>query len=324
MLGRIVRGYLTAIGLFVVLLFSTPTPAYAASCTQVAYGAWAVASHWNCLPGGAVVPAPDDDVVTSTTLAIFVNIPVVRNANTTFNREVYIELPGIITNYGVIENNYSLQISSGGALVNFGDINNAAIFTLAPWTGATLTNYGTITNYNIFSIYPTTTFINYGTIRVAYGSLFNSGTLINCGTIIGTVTGNPVETTGCPESEPSETAPDDRLNWKHGDSYARLYVVTDEDGNAAVQMYCLDNGNTGTLALSITQADLQDQPEQPSVNTLVEQSDLCHTQFYILTTGEYQINVGPDSEGKHFVYIFRDLSGAGFYWYEFNTLDIVG
>lgn len=123
---------------------------------------------------------------------------------------------------------------------------------------------------------------------------------------------------------PPEIAPDSRMNWKHGDTYAIVYPVKDANGDFSIHLYCLEKDPLkGVLALVISKGDVGGVEINPEGNTEVKHTEVCNAYFHILSTGEYQITVGPDFEGKHYAYIFKDLQGSGFYAYEFNTYDIV-
>ena len=51
-------------------------------------------------------------------------------------------------------------------------------------------------------------------------------------------------------------------------------------------------------------------PDEVAENCTIDHSDNGQVVLYRLSSGQYQINVGPDHEGKHFVYIFNDLLSA--------------
>ena len=57
------------------------------------------------------------------------------------------------------------------------------------------------------------------------------------------------------------------------------------------------------LAISLTSEDLAALPETPEQNMLVDQ--YYEIALYKLTSGEFQINAGPDAEGKVYVLNFR-------------------
>jgi len=68
-----------------------------------------------------------------------------------------------------------------------------------------------------------------------------------------------------------------------------------------VQIYAINSDSEGELALMVTADQLGGDP--PSENTLLAQADLI--RLYRLTTGELQVNVGPDFEGKEYVFIWN-------------------
>lgn len=95
------------------------------------------------------------------------------------------------------------------------------------------------------------------------------------------------------------SAPDSRLNWRYGDSHIAILYA----------------GNNGTIHLYDYESDLyiydfftvDDIPATPpDENLLIRSFGL--TSVYILTTGQIQFNLGPDAEGKIWVFIMDDLS----------------
>jgi hypothetical protein len=58
------------------------------------------------------------------------------------------------------------------------------------------------------------------------------------------------------------------------------------------------------LAISLTSAELAKLPETPEENLLVD--EYYEIALYKLTSGEYQINVGPDADGKVYVLNFNN------------------
>jgi hypothetical protein len=102
--------------------------------------------------------------------------------------------------------------------------------------------------------------------------------------------------------------PDDRINWRSGDDSAVVYVRNDAEGNPILEIYCIDENSEGHLALLITESDVSAIATPPESNQLVAESNDCALSFYVLTSGEYQINIGPDSEGKIVALIFESLN----------------
>jgi hypothetical protein len=98
---------------------------------------------------------------------------------------------------------------------------------------------------------------------------------------------------------------DGRLNPQMGDGLAIAYEGSDGNGGSSLDFYCVAPDSTGFLGLQITAEDL---PESiPAENTLIKQSEVCNVAFYVLSSGEYQVNIGPDAEGKVWELIFTSL-----------------
>ncbi len=83
------------------------------------------------------------------------------------------------------------------------------------------------------------------------------------------------------------------------------------------------NGQSGFLSAVIGADELAGYPEQPEENTLLASSLDGYIHIYLLTTGEYQINIGPDAEGKVIVIIFTGLPPTNVYRRDFNVNDIL-
>jgi predicted outer membrane repeat protein len=120
----------------------------------------------------------------------------------------------------------------------------------------------------------------------------------------------------------SLTGPDDRINPGQGDTYAAVYVRRDDEGRAAIHIYCVNNQSQGYLGLVVTQDAVEAVDAAPEINTLVAESDFCNVAFYALTSGEYQINIGPDRGGDVRVLIFRGLNAGSLRFSGFNVFGI--
>lgn len=91
---------------------------------------------------------------------------------------------------------------------------------------------------------------------------------------------------------------DDRINRQ---AYASAAVYCDTD-NSRVAIYGIDADGVGFPAIFVPYADLPDTPSGQDGHRLISQFE--NVSFYRLTTGEYQVNAGPDSEGKSYVAIW--------------------
>lgn len=86
-----------------------------------------------------------------------------------------------------------------------------------------------------------------------------------------------------------------------------------------IVVYGIDERGKGFTAAFVFAEDI---PEGiPVRNLLLAQSPDGRYAIYRLTTGEYQVNVGPNEDGKVYVVIFEDLSGSGAYTYTFEAVN---
>jgi hypothetical protein len=84
------------------------------------------------------------------------------------------------------------------------------------------------------------------------------------------------------------------------------------------------DGATGFAVVTLPAEELAALPETPEENTLIatgtETTYWGEVNVYQLTTGELQVNVGPDAEGKVRVTIYDAIPPTRVYGYEFNVL----
>ncbi|MBI5666420.1 MAG: PKD domain-containing protein [Chloroflexi bacterium] len=124
-----------------------------------------------------------------------------------------------------------------------------------------------------------------------------------CGQIQVSGTHQVVVTGAAPQ--PVEAAPpDERLNWHFGDLEAVVYRVQDDAGKLALHIYGVQGNSRGYLLLTLPASDLSAyQTNPPQENRLVAAEG--RVSIYALTTpGQFQINIGPNEEGKTYVLVF--------------------
>lgn len=82
-----------------------------------------------------------------------------------------------------------------------------------------------------------------------------------------------------------------------------LYTKTQKNGTCDIEVLGI-NPKTGKprKAIYVSAANLAKLPENPETNTLI--TSYYEFSLYKLTTGEYQLNVGPDFEKKVHVIIW--------------------
>lgn len=122
---------------------------------------------------------------------------------------------------------------------------------------------------------------------------------------IGTCLGENPGPTPDPSILPGGVVCDDRVNCGFGDLYAAVYYNETKDG---LNVYCI-NAGSGYFAMQVTQAEF-DRIGTPDANTEVEASPVCNVAAYVLSDGAYQINIGPDAEGKVYELIFDGLANV--------------
>ncbi|GAB4549068.1 MAG: hypothetical protein OHK0023_12970 [Anaerolineae bacterium] len=70
------------------------------------------------------------------------------------------------------------------------------------------------------------------------------------------------------------------------------------------EAFSIENSK-GKRQFIVTQAELDRLPEFPETNTLIKASRDGSIAMYKLTSGEYQVNAGPDKENKVYVVIMK-------------------
>lgn len=80
-------------------------------------------------------------------------------------------------------------------------------------------------------------------------------------------------------------------------------IVNSKTGTCAIEVLGIDGAGRGYKAIYATARELAKFPDLPEENTLIEQ--YYEYALYKLTSGEYQVNVGPLAENKVYVVIFN-------------------
>lgn len=98
-------------------------------------------------------------------------------------------------------------------------------------------------------------------------------------------------------------------------SDVKAVVYYNKDGT--FDIYTVNPDSTGSLAIHVEEAELDALPEFPATNILIAKNADGTIAFYKLTSGQYQINIGPDPEGKVRVYIFNGFPVTNVFVTEF-------
>jgi hypothetical protein len=117
---------------------------------------------------------------------------------------------------------------------------------------------------------------------------------------------------------------DHRLNRGMGDNHAVIYPERDPSGNPELHIYCVWKG-LGYQDIMLTADDLLGLPDPKTLSQhlLIKSSEICNVNFYLLTSGWYQINIGPDEGGTVYELLFEDLTGASLIHRTFNVQNLV-
>ena len=89
--------------------------------------------------------------------------------------------------------------------------------------------------------------------------------------------------------------PDDRLNYGQGDSSFGIAYARPDNG---ITVYGINPDSTGYLATNVPPTDLPTCDPRPYQNELLARSADGKYTIWLLTTCEFQVNMGPDEEGK--------------------------
>jgi hypothetical protein len=97
--------------------------------------------------------------------------------------------------------------------------------------------------------------------------------------------------------------PEDRRNNCQGIEYYAIYAREAANGTCSIEAYRFNADGMGTRVFRVSARQLSQVPEFPARNTLIRENE--GVALYRLTTGEYQVNAGPDSNNKVYVLIFE-------------------
>jgi hypothetical protein len=107
----------------------------------------------------------------------------------------------------------------------------------------------------------------------------------------------------------------------------QITLIEDEEGAFGFSLIGIGlDGDSGFPVVTITASDLAALPETVEENTLIAKGEQTtywgDVSVYQLTTGEIQVNVGPDSEGKVRVTIYDAIPPTIVYGYDFNIYGV--
>ena len=85
-----------------------------------------------------------------------------------------------------------------------------------------------------------------------------------------------------------------------------LYTPTEKDETCSIDIWSIEVDGQGKRAIKLTSADLAKLPDAEKIENYVTVKSTKNNfiTLYKLASGQYQINVGPDGEGKVYVIDF--------------------
>jgi hypothetical protein len=113
-------------------------------------------------------------------------------------------------------------------------------------------------------------------------------------------------TFGSPASTPGQVCPDDRINCHLYDDQIVLYGAND---GTAIDVFMVDGSSQGQYLFTINAADFGDYLNNPPAQDMLI-DHVGNVSVYVLSTGEVQVNYGPDANGKTYVIIMEGINGS--------------
>jgi hypothetical protein len=114
---------------------------------------------------------------------------------------------------------------------------------------------------------------------------------------------------------PCYCANDARINCL-GNEYYGVYTRQLANGTCNIDVVLIDTETgRGRRGIRLTPREQARVEELPEVNTLVD--SYYEASLYRLTTGEWQVNAGPTTEGKVYVVVFTGCPATNVHEYDF-------
>lgn len=112
---------------------------------------------------------------------------------------------------------------------------------------------------------------------------------------------------------------EENVSFNDSDLGVALFKSVDADGNQQMDLFSVQDGtHNGVYMFSLTKADIAPyETNHPAENTLIASGK--GVSVYVLTTGEIQVNAGPDAEGKYHVKIFDGIPWTHVYGYTIDA-----
>jgi len=89
-----------------------------------------------------------------------------------------------------------------------------------------------------------------------------------------------------------------------------IYAISDVEGVHMQVWYVLPEGGNGRFAFMLYANELDALPDHPEEAVLVAASRDNYVRLYWLSDNSFQINAGPDGEGKQRIFNFMSFPGT--------------
>jgi hypothetical protein len=126
----------------------------------------------------------------------------------------------------------------------------------------------------------------------------------------------------CSTGEVVAPAPVSALNIGYGDDLVAVASGVDSAGNPDIEVWCLDpSGRAMYLNMTLTKFSVAGLPTAPPENTLIDKNNSCRVTVaaYVLTSGEFQVIIGPDQDGVINNMIFTGLTPTDLHFQKYNV-----
>lgn len=109
-----------------------------------------------------------------------------------------------------------------------------------------------------------------------------------------------------------------------GDGTLNICITSsgNTDNIGSLDIWAVDESGNGYQAIFVSKDELDNLPDKPLTNTEIQSSPDGKITLYKLYTGEYQINIGPDKEGKVQVIIFTGIPPTNVYRRDFSIYEL--
>lgn len=146
-------------------------------------------------------------------------------------------------------------------------------------------------------------------MRIKHSLILSLGLVVALALSVSVTFAGDAVVTPEPTPEPTPTpitspCDDGRINTNVCEPVA-IYLNQDDDGGINIEVWDVRKGDDiGEFGFFVPADELEALPDDPEEPIQVAQMDDGFATLYYLPSGEYQVNAGPDYEGKFFEFRF--------------------